>query len=376
MENLVYPGSDGAAVNPDSPPGSSPVEVPEPLVQVDRLEYLIWDVADLAKQEEFLLDFGMRTVRRDAQELYMRGYGAAQYLYLGRKARKTQFVGAGFCVNDAEDLERLAKATGNAIETLTRPGGGRAVVLRSPNGVRIEVCHGITALDPLPTRSECLVANTPANKLRVNSPQRSPLEPSPVMKLGHCVMGVNRLEDTAQWFMRHLGLIPTDVLCVPDGSPAIYFMRLNRGQEPADHHTFVLGRGAGEGYLHSAYEVIDIDAIGQGQQYLRSKQYKHVWGIGRHLLGSQLFDYWEDPSGFEFEHYADGDVFSADYPTGYHPLDPGNVYAWGADMPGKVLKPGPKQILQVLLGVLKGDITLRWIKSALGAVGRPPRPWL
>jgi len=30
-----------------------------------------------------------------------------------------------------------------------------------------------------------------------------------------------------------------------------------------------------------------------GHEYMRSQgSYKHIWGIGRHVLGSQVFDYW------------------------------------------------------------------------------------
>ena len=376
MESLSYPGSEGVFVNPDQPPGSVPVQRPEPIVRADRLEFLIWDVADFDAQETFLRDFGMHTLARDEDTLYMRGYGTAPYLYAGHKANKTAFVGVGFCVNTRDELDTLAAATGQSIEALQRPGGGSAVVLQSPNGLRIEVCHGIAPVDPIETRSEVLVPNTPSHKPRVNQGQRPALQPSPVMKLGHVVIGVNRFDEAAQWFMRHLGLIPTDVLCIADGSPASYFMRLDRGDQPADHHALVLGKGVGEGYMHSAYEVLDIDAIAQGQQYLTAKKYKHVWGIGRHILGSQLFDYWNDPGGFEFEHYADGDVFTADHPTHYHPLDPGNVYAWGPDMPDSVLKPGPKQLLQVLRGIFKRDIRIGWLKTALKSVGRPARPWL
>ena len=50
-------------------------------------------------------------------------------------------------------------------------------------------------------------------------------------------------------------------------------------------------------YNHSAYEVVDVDALGMGQRVLREQGYKHAWGIGRHILGSQLFDYWNDPCG-------------------------------------------------------------------------------
>jgi hypothetical protein len=33
-----------------------------------------------------------------------------------------------------------------------------------------------------------------------------------------------------------------------------------------------------------------------GHEYLSGlKSYEHMWGIGRHLLSSQVYDYWADP---------------------------------------------------------------------------------
>ena len=119
----------------------------------------------------------------------------------------------------------------------------------------------------------------------------------------------------ADWYLRVLGLIPTDVQYLADGSPNLAFCRLDLGEQPADHHTLVLVGGIEEKYEHSAYEVVDLDALGQGQQVLRAQGHRHMWGIGRHVLGSQLFDYWFDPDGFEYEHYTDGDVFTADFET-------------------------------------------------------------
>mgnify|MGYP002260725590 CR=1 FL=1 len=65
--------------------------------------------------------------------------------------------------------------------------------------------------------------------------------------------------------------------------------------------TFVIVGGLEDKYEHSAYEVVDLDAVGQGQQVLRAKGHKHLWGIGRHVLGSQIFDYWFDPDGLQFD---------------------------------------------------------------------------
>ena len=44
-------------------------------------------------------------------------------------------------------------------------------------------------------------------------------------------------------------------------------------------------------------------------------EYFHEWGIGRHLLGSQMYDYWRDPHGFTHEHWTDGDLIDASVPA-------------------------------------------------------------
>ena len=43
-------------------------------------------------------------------------------------------------------------------------------------------------------------------------------------------------------------------------------------------------------------------------------EYYHEWGVGRHLLGSQMYDYWRDTHGFTHEHWTDGDLLDASIP--------------------------------------------------------------
>jgi hypothetical protein len=38
--------------------------------------------------------------------------------------------------------------------------------------------------------------------------------------------------------------------------------------------------------------VHDFDIEVLGHDYLRHQGYKNCWGVGRHILGSQIFDYW------------------------------------------------------------------------------------
>lgn len=374
--SLDYAGVDAAITNEQTPPGSKPIVRPEPIVKVDQLTYLIWDVENIDKQEGFLKDFGMLTHEKSGQSLYMRGYNSNPYIYYGRKAKKSAFKGLGLSVNSRQELEALAHYTKQTIQPINRPGGGEMISLTDPNGVEVQVCHGIAQLEKIETRRKTLPVNAPDHRPRVNAGQRTPMVPSPVFKLGHCVLGSNKLDETVYWYMRHFGLLATDALCIEDGSPAIVFLRPDRGDQHSDHHTIVIGKGGSAGYQHSAYEVLDVDAVAQGQQFLKMKKHKHVWGIGRHILGSQIFDYWHDVSDFEFEHYADGDVFTDEKQTDYYPLDSGNVYAWGDDIPKSFFALNRKQVWNVLNGLVKGHISLQWIKSAKKAISRPARPWL
>ena len=47
---------------------------------------------------------------------------------------------------------------------------------------------------------------------------------------------------------------------------------------------------------------------------MASAGYAHQWGIGRHILGSQIYDYWLDPWGHMVEHWTDGDLFNNQTP--------------------------------------------------------------
>ena len=53
------------------------------------------------------------------------------------------------------------------------------------------------------------------------------------------------------------------------------------------------------------------------------------WGIGRHIQGSQIFDYWRDPDGFLVEHFSDGDMFDASLEPGWAPMTASGLAQWG-----------------------------------------------
>ena len=111
-------------------------------------------------------------------------------------------------------------------------------------------------------------------------------------------------------------------------------MRCDRGDEPCDHHTlFLMERPIPPGFMHAAYEVRDLDDLMAGHDHLIARQYDHQWGIGRHHLGSQVFDYWRDPYGNEIEHWTDGDQLVTRDGGGIASIDQLLGVQWGMAMP-------------------------------------------
>ncbi|HEY7641140.1 MAG TPA: VOC family protein [Steroidobacteraceae bacterium] len=337
-----------------------------PTVRAQSLAYLTFARPDLAAAERFLTDFGLRTVAAMPDALLLRAADDSPFCYVVRRELRPRFVGFALRVAARSDLERLAQLPGaSAIEPLQLPGGGEVVRLTDPSGFEIEAVCGQEKSTMLAHRAP-LPLNEPGLARRINATQRLVATAPEVLKLGHVVLEVADFQATCAWYTQHFGFIPSDVQVLPDGTPAVTFLRLDLGATPADHHTLALAQGFMPAYSHSAYEVVDADAIGMGHRVLRESGWKHAWGLGRHILGSQLFDYWEDSCGAKHEHYCDGDVFTADVPTGVHPLTRSGMAQWGQRMPASFTKPRlTLRTIAALLHYLRHspDVTLRKLRT-------------
>jgi len=316
-----------------------PARDPNPVAKAVSLAYLTFRCPDLDREEAFLVDFGLRTVRRSVDALYMRDSGSSPFCCVVERADRSTFVGMAFELASRADLDALSSLPdSSSIEPVSAPGGGERVRLTDPSGFVVEAIYGRAEASRLPCR-EPLPINTPVHDARVNAGQRPPFGPPSITKLGHAVLEVSRFEETCAWYSRHFGLIPSDVQVLPDGSPAVAFMRLDRGETPTDHHTLAVAQGFMARFGHCAYEVVDADAVAMGLRFLRERGWRHAWGMGRHILGSQIFDYWSDPFGHKHEHYCDGDVFTSEQPTGVHDVSREAMSQWGPPMPRSFTRP-------------------------------------
>lgn len=279
-------------------------------IKVQDIAYVRISAPDLDSMEAFLTEFGMVRSERLNDRLYMRGLDEDPYLHVTHRG-EPGFLAAGLEAGSIKDLETLAREENVSIDSLDGPGRGFVVKLTDPNGFRIEVIAGRTPA-PRIELSTRIPGNDAYGTPRLNAVKRVPRGPSHVKRLGHCVLNVKNFRESEAWYKSRFGLITSDEVNL--GSPDQVlgaFLRCDRGSIPSDHHTlFLLGTGK-PGFNHAAYEVADFDDLMCGHDWLKEKGRHHEWGVGRHVLGSQIFDYWRDPWGHTLEHWTDGDLLDA-----------------------------------------------------------------
>jgi catechol 2,3-dioxygenase-like lactoylglutathione lyase family enzyme len=300
------------------------------MIAVQDIVCVRYQAPDLDAMERFLLDFGLHRAARTATALYMRGNGTAHHVHVTHLG-PAQSLGFALLAGSADDLQQLARETGRPVETSDEPGGGLRVRLRDPSGLQIDVVHGMATVPALPTRAP-LAHNPVIGRHRFNERVRVPPGPSHVMRAGHVALLVPDFAACYDFYTQQLGMRLSDGYHAgPDETMMAAFLHCGLGAKHVDHHTVALvsppGLPAGR-IDHSAFEVIDLDDVMRGHEHLQAKGHRHSWGLGRHLEGSQLFDYWRDPFGHKIEHWTDGDLVNDDYAPQVSAMDPARLSQW------------------------------------------------
>lgn len=316
-------------------------------VQLARLGHVYVEHADLQRFEKFAEDFGFVEAKREDGKIYYRGYGIDPYIYVASQSQsgKPSFGGPAFVAQSREEFDKAKALPGAQHKSLADvPGGGEMVTFARADGTFFHVIYGQEAREidvskPPPTaiHDELFPANTPFDKPRKGRFQRLHQGPALIHKLGHFGYVHRNFDNELAWYSDNFNFVPSDILHHWDFSniDVMTFMHLDLGKRYSDHHVFFMQRAPPEvrkTYVHhTSYEVEDFDTQLIGHEWLAKKGWKSVWGVGRHVLGSQIFDYWEDPSGFKIEHYADGDLVNEDTPTSREVVGPLSV--WGPELP-------------------------------------------
>lgn len=309
------------------------------VIKVEDIAHVRFAAPDLGAMRGFLEDFGL-TCFEQGGKLYGKGGDGRPFVHITEPG-EAKFLAVGLRAASIADLETLAAHEGVAIEPLNEPGGGMVLRLTDPDGYLVEVVAGQQTEAPAPCPAPLF--NSATDKPRQRAPIR--LEPAPahVRRIGHAVLKVSDFRASERWWKERFGFLTSDEIEAAKDVTLGAFMRCDRGDVPSDHHTIFLAQLPGElGLLHAAFEVESLDDLMLGHEYLKARSREAAWGVGRHIMGSQIFDYWKDPFGNELEHWTDGDLFTAADPPAKQTMQALLAVQWGAPHPmfaGKLAPP-------------------------------------
>ncbi|MBS7843070.1 VOC family protein [Pseudomonas fluorescens] len=299
------------------------------MICVLDIAYARFQVADLDKQAEFLQDFGLRMYKKTDNALYMASAKGGYPSHISIRGPNCP-LGLGFIAKSIEDLQCLAVQFGTTVQNNVELGAGQIVSITDPDGYQVDVLFGGEVVPPLETRAP-LSLNNSKEVRRTGSTNRVLSGASHAVRLGHVVLKTINFKAMLAFYQDVLGFKVSDSyhVDVPENLVGV-FMHCGLGSSYTDHHTIaLLNLGNTERQIdHCAFEVLDLDDLAMGNQYLAQRGYTHSWGIGRHVQGSQIFDYWRDPFGNKIEHWTDGDLVNDQTPVSNEPLSPDALAQW------------------------------------------------
>lgn len=298
-------------------------------IKVIDVAFVRFRAPDLDEMESFLDDFGMHRSERSDDTLYMRGADDEGFVHVTQRAPEAGFVGVAFEAASEADLAVLAERDEfSAIEPLDGPGGGSVVRTTDPDGFQVEVVAGRDSVGSVELGRQ-VTHNDGNAQPRLNEATRLDAGPSQVKRLGHCVLDVQDFRTSEAWYKERFGLVTSDEIALDENSSLGAFLRCDRGSSFVDHHTLFLVGAGRSSFNHAAFEVVNFDDLMLGNTHLKHAGREHAWGIGRHVLGSQIYDYWRDPFGHMVEHWTDGDLFNSEDPPAIQTVQTLMASQWG-----------------------------------------------
>ena len=294
-----------------------------------RLTRLTIGVPNLDETAAFYREFGLIPIEPadgEGDRRFATADGGEQLRLVHRPIRQLVEIGVGAA--DADDLGRI-KAALSRIDIDSSGTGDELHVVEPATGIAVTV----SVVAELQQKFVHAEQNFPGDIRRpsVRAPALYRDEPVRPRKLGHVVFGSTDYAASKRFFMEGLGFKISDEV-----TDIGAFMRCS-----PDHHN-VLVQAAPVNFLHhTSWEVEDVDEIGRGAHaMLEGHPERHVWGIGRHWVGSNFFYYLRDPAGNMSEYYSDMDEIVDDqlWNPGSWGIDK-DPNCWGPPMPPSMITP-------------------------------------
>jgi hypothetical protein len=289
-----------------------------------RLTTITLGVPAVAPVASYYEEFGLTPL---GEGRFATADGGEQLRLVPAPTRRLVELGIG--ADDADDLGRIGRslaALGAAAEA-----AADTLVAHDP-GTRVRVVVRVAER----LRQPAIVAsayNGPGRIERSNARADGIVREARVRprKLGHVVLGSVDFATSQRFFIDGLGFKVSDTI---DGLAS--FLRCS-----TDHHNLLVQPAPVPFVHHTSWQVDDVDEVGRGAHaMLAADPSRHVWGLGRHHIGSNFFWYLKDPAGNFSEYYADLDCILDDQlwtPEVWEGAK--GLYNWGPPPPMSFLSP-------------------------------------
>ncbi|MGW8951923.1 VOC family protein [Streptomyces sp. NPDC055709] len=289
-----------------------------------RVAHITIGVPDVAATSAYYADFGL-TDLGDSRFATVDGGEQLKIVHAARRRLEELILSA----DEPDDLGRITSALDRLQVPFVRNSHRlRAVDPGTEVTVTVEVQPRIVQSAP-----DLAPYNAPGRIERTGERAPGVLREGPVRvrRLGHVVLGSTDQEASQRFFTEGLGFK------VSDQVPGAAFLRCS-----TDHHNVLVQQAPISFLHHTSWQVDDVDEVGRGAtRMLEGHPERHVWGLGRHQLGSNFFWYLKDPAGNFSEYYSDMDCIVDDqlWTPGMWEDARVALYNWGPPVPPSFLRP-------------------------------------
>ena len=297
-------------------------------MNITHLRHVAIAAPEFARSRSFFSEaWGLRETAAVDGAVYFRTQStdAFQFALVPGAQRRIERIAFGVASRDdvaaaARELERAGVVLFAPPHELTTPGGGFGLQFADPDRRCVEISAGVATLEAGTDNA------VPA-------------------KIAHIVLNTPDIDRATAFYTERLGFRISDW-----SEHVMSFLRCN-----AEHHSIAFNAAPHASYNHTSWTMGSIDALFRAQGRVRAWGSPLMWGTGRHGPGSQVFNYFVEPSGYVVELIADGAMIEDE--AAWEPQvwvrAPQFMDLWGTSGP-----PGP-EIRAAMAGVPDPGVAVR-----------------
>jgi catechol-2,3-dioxygenase len=297
------------------------------------IDSVVYGVEDMDRCHRFFDDWGLRTLKRDNDEIVFETRQGPQVILRNVTTQSFPFPAPApgpslrevvWGVASGHDLDLIGEQVSKRQKTTQSRDGTVHAVDPYGYGIGFRVWrHGPVAsthnMDPGSTRTNFVGA-----RQRISEPAIHYARAEPT-RIGHVVFEVSGPEALRAGEEFYLD-------CLKFSVSDHYADRglFSRCAEESDHHNVALltTRHQRTQFEHVAFEVRDVHEVFGGGVHFAEHGWDTVVGPGRHKVSSAYFWYFDNPCGGQVEYFSDTDFLDATWKPRKLPPTPDSIAEW------------------------------------------------